>query len=46
MNKIKVLEFEGLAPSVFCGQFFSDIGCDRKAFRTNFWSTHQRKSYE
>ena len=28
MNKIKVLEFEGLAPSVFCGQYFSDIGCD------------------
>jgi crotonobetainyl-CoA:carnitine CoA-transferase CaiB-like acyl-CoA transferase len=28
MQKLRVLEFEGLAPSVMCGLFFSDLGAD------------------
>jgi crotonobetainyl-CoA:carnitine CoA-transferase CaiB-like acyl-CoA transferase len=28
MDKLKVLEFEGLAPSVLCGLFFADIGSE------------------
>lgn len=26
MNKLKVVEFQGLAPSVFCGLYFADQG--------------------
>jgi|JI6StandDraft_1071083.scaffolds.fasta_scaffold20069_4 crotonobetainyl-CoA:carnitine CoA-transferase CaiB-like acyl-CoA transferase len=26
MDKLAVLEFEGLAPSVLCGLFFADLG--------------------
>ena len=28
MNTLRVLEFEGLAPSVFCGQYFADLGAE------------------
>lgn len=28
IQTLKVVEFEGLAPSVFCGLYFADQGCD------------------
>jgi crotonobetainyl-CoA:carnitine CoA-transferase CaiB-like acyl-CoA transferase len=28
MDKLKIVEFSGLAPSVFCGMYFADQGAD------------------
>lgn len=28
LKGLKVIEFEGLAPSVFCGLYFADQGAD------------------
>lgn len=28
MDRLSVLEFEGLAPSVLCGLFFADLGAE------------------
>jgi len=28
MHKLKIIEFEGLAPSVFCGMYFADQGAE------------------
>lgn len=28
LKDIRVLEFEGLAPSIFCGMYFSDQGAE------------------
>ncbi len=28
MNKLKVIELEGLAPSLFCGAYFADQGAE------------------
>jgi crotonobetainyl-CoA:carnitine CoA-transferase CaiB-like acyl-CoA transferase len=28
MDRLRVIEFEGLAPSVFCGMYFADQGAE------------------